>query len=156
MEMREGGLPTGRVVVFSNASVFGSMSFFKQLPGSEFSWHEVKLTLPGDADYKAAEERLMGAVNRVFETYRAAIDAQHATMTMNLNIALQDARPRSRLRLTEGGLEMVIRYPVLLAQAAAIDDQVTRALLDVLEEAPELKLAGSEKPTITAPERPGA
>jgi small-conductance mechanosensitive channel len=154
MELREGGLPTGRVVTFSNASVFGSNNFFKQLPGSEFTWHEVKLTLGSDTDYRKAEERLMATVNQIFESYRASVDRQHAEVASNLSIAMQDARPQSRLRLTEAGLEMIIRYPVPLSLAAAIDDRVTRGLLEAIEAAPNLKLAGSGKPTIAAPEDP--
>jgi small-conductance mechanosensitive channel len=154
MELREGGLPTGRVVVFSNANVFGSSNFFKQLPGSEFTWHEIKLTLASDTDYRKAETRLMAAVNAVFETYRDSVDRQHALVSTNLNLAMQDARPQSRLRLTEAGLEMVIRYPVPLAQASAIDDKISRGLLEAVNEAPDLKLSGTGKPTIAAPEDP--
>ncbi|HEY2031225.1 MAG TPA: mechanosensitive ion channel family protein [Myxococcales bacterium] len=153
MELGEGGLPTGRVVVFSNSTVFGSNNFFKQLPGSQFTWHQVKLTLASAADYRKAEERLMAAVNGVFETYRAQVDRQHAEVTSNLSIDLQEARPQSRIRLTEAGMEMIIRYPVPLAQASAIDDQISRALLDAVDAAPDLKLAGSGKPTIEAPEQ---
>jgi small-conductance mechanosensitive channel len=153
MELGEGGLPTGRVVVFSNSTVFGSSNFFKQLPGSQFTWHQVKLTLAAAADYRKAEERLMAAVNGVFETYRAQMDRQHAEVSSNLSIELQETRPKSRIRLTEAGMEMVIRYPVPLAQASAIDDKISRALLDAVDAAPDLKLAGSGKPTIQAPEQ---
>jgi small-conductance mechanosensitive channel len=150
LELREGGLPTGRVVVFSNSTVFGSNNFFKQLPGSEFTWHEVKLTLATSADYEKAEERLMSAVNRIFEGYRDTVDRQHAAVSSNLSIAMQDARPHSRVRLTEAGLEMIIRYPVPLAEAAAVDDKISRSLLEAIDEAPDLKLAGGGKPTIEA------
>jgi small-conductance mechanosensitive channel len=154
MERGSGGLPTGRVVVFSNSTVFGSNNFFKQLPGSEFTWHEVKLTLAGDTDYRKAETRLMAAVNKIFESYKDTVDRQHALVSTNLNLSQAEARPQSRLRLTEGGLEMIIRYPVPLANAAAVDDKISRGLLDAVEEAPDLKLSGAAKPTIAAPEDP--
>jgi small-conductance mechanosensitive channel len=154
MELREGGLPTGRVVVFSNSTVFGSNNFFKQLPGSEFTWHEVKLTLAGDTDYRKAEQRLMAAVNKIFEGYKDTVDRQHAAVSTNLNLSQEEARPQSRLRLTEAGMEMIIRYPVPLASAATVDDKISRALLDAVEEAPDLKLSGAAKPTIAAPEDP--
>src|SRR5260370_9826248 len=52
--------PTGRVVVFSNAIVFQpSGNFFKQLPGTNFIWNEVSLTLAPDCDYRLAEKRLL-------------------------------------------------------------------------------------------------
>jgi small-conductance mechanosensitive channel len=154
MELREGGLPTGRVVVFSNSTVFGSNNFFKQLPGSEFTWHEVKLTLAGGTDYRKAEKRLMAAVNQIFEGYKELVDRQHAAVSTNLNLSQEEARPQSRLRLTEAGMEMIIRYPVPLAQAASVDDKISRGLLDAVEDAPDLKLAAAAKPTIAAPEDP--
>src|SRR5215471_9841007 len=44
--------PTGRVVVFSNAVVFQpTASFYKQIPGTSFVWHEVSLTLAPETDY---------------------------------------------------------------------------------------------------------
>ena len=56
--------PTGRVVVFSNAIVFQpSGNFFKQIPGTNFVWNEVTLTLSPDCDYRLAEKRLLEAVD---------------------------------------------------------------------------------------------
>lgn len=45
---------------------------------------------------------------------------------------------------------MTIRFPVPLESAAAVDDQVTRGLLEALEAEPRLKLSGSGTPTIQA------
>jgi hypothetical protein len=43
-----------------------------------------------------------------------------------------------------------IRYPVLLNNATAIDDSMTRALLDAIAQEPRLKLVGSGTPNIQA------
>jgi hypothetical protein len=38
--------PTGRIVVFSNAVLFQATTpLFKQLPGAEYTWHEVAVAL---------------------------------------------------------------------------------------------------------------
>jgi len=57
-------------------------------------------------------------------------------------------KPRSRLRLTQSGLEVVIRYPVELDNATETDDRVVRELLHSLAQPPRLKLVGTGTPNI--------
>ncbi|HEY6249115.1 MAG TPA: mechanosensitive ion channel domain-containing protein, partial [Candidatus Angelobacter sp.] len=141
--------PTGRVVVFSNSVVFQpTASFFKQIPGTSFLWHEVSLTLAPESDYGLAEKRVLGAVEKVFADYRERIEQQYREMERTLNIAAAVPKPRSRLRLTQTGLEVVIRYPVELDNATEIDDRITRELLHSLEQSPRLRLVGSGTPNI--------
>ena len=152
MEVAGGGSerqPTGRVVAFSNAVVFQPTgSFFKQIPGTNFVWHDVCLMLAPDSDYKLAEQRMLGAVEAVYAGYREKIEAQHLQMERILNVVVDVPKPQSRLRLTQTGLEVVIRYPLELGSAAQVDDQVTRELLNALEQAPKLKLVGTGTPNI--------
>lgn len=148
MEVRADGLRTGRVVVFSNAVVFSNTNFFKQLPGSSFTWHEFRLTLAAATDYRLAEQRLMRAVDGVFEDYRASIDRQHTEMAQSVSLEVGQPRPESRLHLTESGLEMRVRYPVPLDRVAEVDDRIARALLEAIDSEPRLALAGSDKATL--------
>lgn len=141
--------PTGRVVVFSNAIVFQpSASFYKQIPGTSFVWHEVSLTLAPESDYGLAEKRMIGAVEAVYADYRERIEQQYREIEQTLSVAMAAPKPRSRLRLTQTGLEVVIRYPVELETAAEADDRITRELLHALEQTPRLKLVGSGIPNI--------
>ena len=150
--------PTGRVVVFSNSVVFQpSASFYKQIPGTNFVWHEVSLTLSPESDYAQAEKRMVAAVEKVYETYRQRIEEQHRAMEQTLSVAVEVPRPRSTLRLTQNGLEIVIRYPVILENAAEVDDRIARELLLALESPPRLKLVGTGSPNIQpVPEEPKA
>lgn len=149
MEVEGDGLPTGRVTIFSNAVLFQpSANFFKQMPGSNFAWHHVMLTLSPETDYRTAEKRLLDAVSGVFAEYQGRIVRQHEEMSENLSIAIHRPAPQSTLRLTDDGLEMTIRYPVPLESASAIDDKMTRALLDALEREPRLRLIGSPSASI--------
>src|SRR5215472_6098047 len=139
--------PTGRVVVFSNAVVFQpTASFFKQIPGTSFVWHEVSLTLAPETDYATAEKRILGAVEKVFADYRDKIEEQYRLMENAYSLGVDLPEPKSRLHLTQSGLEVVIRYPLELEHSAEIDDEITRALLDALEKPPKLKLVGSGTP----------
>jgi hypothetical protein len=140
-----GNAPTGRVVAFSNSIVFQSNAgLFKQIPGTNFVWHEITLTLPSGCDYRAAEEQLRGTVEAVFSGYREEMERQHRQMEKTLTLApIGGLQPKNRLHLTPSGLEIVIGYPVDLVHAAEINDRVTRELLKVIEGDPQFKGAGS-------------
>jgi len=137
--------PTGRVVVFSNAVVFqANAGLFKQIPGTSFLWHEITLTLGPETDYRAAEKRLLEAVNQVFDDYREKMELQRRSMERAINTAgIREFAPESHLHITAAGLEVVIRYPVELSTAAEIDDRVTRALIENIGREPRLRLLGS-------------
>jgi small-conductance mechanosensitive channel len=137
--------PTGRVVVFSNAVVFqANAGLFKQIPGTSFLWHDITLTLGPETDYRAAEKRLLEAVNHVYDDYREKMELQRRSMERALNTAgIREFTPESHLHITGSGLEVVIRYPVELSTAADIDDRITRALVESIEREPRLRLLGS-------------
>ena len=71
-------------------------------------------------------------------------------MQQHLNVRAASSKPVSRLRLTQSGLEVIIRYPVELDEAADIDDRITRELLTALAQKPGLRLVGSGTPNIQA------
>ncbi|MGZ4829273.1 MAG: mechanosensitive ion channel domain-containing protein [Candidatus Angelobacter sp.] len=147
-------LPTGRVVAFSNSVVFQANSgMFKQIPGTNFVWHELTLTLDPKSHYREVEQRMMEAVNKVFAEYRDKMEVQRRNVERSLNSAIAAFSPESRLHLTQTSLEVVIRYPVDLAHAGEIDNRVTREILDALERDPSLRLQVSAGPTIRTEEQ---
>ena len=144
-----GRQPTGRVVVFSNAIVFQpGASFFKQIPGTNFTWHQVSLTLAPASDYKLAEKRMLEAVESVYAEYREHIERQHRRMQDTLNVTVDLPSPRSRLHFGEDGLRIAIRFPVEIERAPQIDDEVTRRILSTIAQTPKLRLVGSGVPNI--------
>jgi len=150
MEIGKEANPTGRMVVFSNSVVFQpNAGLFKQIPGTRFDWHEITLTLATESDYHQVEERLTNAVAKVFENYRERMERQHRSMEQSLGpLSRNSLHPETRLRLTQGGLEVVIRYPVELDEANKIDDRIAREVLDAINRPPKLKLVGSGMPNI--------
>jgi small-conductance mechanosensitive channel len=134
-------MPTGRVVVFSNAIVFQpSGNFFKQAPGTSFVWNEIRLKLAADCDYRLAEKRLTDAVEQVYARYREAIQRDYRHLERDLNILLDSPKPQSRLSLSSDGLDVTIRYPAETRTAAQIADEVTRRVLDAIAREPSLRL----------------
>jgi len=148
--------PTGRVVAFSNAVVFqASSGMFKQIPGTDFLWHEISLTLDPNSNYRQVEQRMMEAVNKVFAEYRDKMEIQRRNVERSLNSTLAAFAPESRLHLTQTALEVVIRYPVEMSSAGEIDDRITRELLDAIERDPKLRLQVTAGPSIRMEEQPG-
>src|SRR6266851_1690600 len=141
--------PTGRVVVFPNSVVFQpNANFFKQAPGSSFTWNELRFTLAPECDYRLAEKRLVEVVNQVFARYRDQVQREYHNMERDLNVRLDMPRPQSRLQLGDAGIELVIRYPVQLYGAVQTADEVARRLVDAIKREPGLKLAASGTPSI--------
>ncbi len=146
-------LPTGRVVAFSNAVVFQAGSgMFKQIPGTNFLWHEITLTLDPKTNYRQVEQRMMDAVNKVFAEYRDKMELQRRNVERSLNSTLAAFAPESRLHLTQTSLEVVIRYPVEMSNAGEIDNRVTRAILEALELDPNLRAQVSAGPAVRTEE----
>jgi small-conductance mechanosensitive channel len=141
--------PTGRVVAFPNSIVFQPTGgVFKQIPGTNYVWHEITLTLAPESDFHAVEERLLSAVESVYSEYRDRIERQRKQLEKTIGPTVGSLNPQSRLRLTKSGLEVVIRYPLELATASELDDRITRKLLDAIEQPPKLRLVGTDSPSI--------
>jgi small-conductance mechanosensitive channel len=137
--------PTGRVVAFSNSVVFQpTAGIFRQIPGTDFVWHEVSLTLAPDSDFKVVRDRLLRAVEGVLADYGEELERQNRAMQRNLLAVPQGAlKPSTHLILTPSALEALIRFPVDLRHAGEIDERVTRELLRALDQEPKLRLASS-------------
>ena len=144
--------PTGRVVMFSNSVLFqAGTPLFKQLPGTEYAWHEVAVALTPESNYKLVQEKLSAIVEAIFEKYRSIIENQLGSTERRLEVSLQAPKPESRLQFTDAaGLEFVVRYPVDIRRAAEIDDNVTRSILDSLASTPDLKTSVTGPPKIRA------
>jgi small-conductance mechanosensitive channel len=110
---------TGRVVAFANSVAFQAAGgLFKQVPDAEISWHETTLTLPSVSDYAALKAKLLHALG-------AAVGEQGP-----------ENAPQVQMRLANGHMEALIRYPVRFAKAAAVDESVALAILGAIAQYP--------------------
>lgn len=143
--------PTGRIVVFSNSVLFQATTpLFKQLPGTDYTWHEVVLSLTPGGNHKAAQDKISVVVNSVYEKYRAEIERQSSYIEGRVEFQLKSPSPESKLQFADSGLELLVRYPVELRKEAEIDDHITRTLLELISNDAELKAAVSGSPRIRA------
>lgn len=142
--------PTGRVVVFSNSVLFQATTpLFKQIPGTQFTWHEVALLLQPNGDYKAVESKLLEAVDLVYKSYRDDLVRQHGDVERKIEIRLAPPEPNGRLQYGDSGLECVVRYPVSLDHLAQVDDEITHKVLELLKQ-PDMQSAITGPPKIRA------
>jgi small-conductance mechanosensitive channel len=126
--------PTGRVVAFANSIVFQvATGLFKQIPGVNFAWHELTLSLPAGGDYARIKQNLLEAVTAALtdsheEILRQTREIQRTTSTGTGG----DAQPKVTLAFSATGVEAHIRYPVHLKNAAEIDERVSQEVSNVV------------------------
>jgi hypothetical protein len=121
MELNQQGPlgPTGRVVAFPNLVVFqASGGLFKQIPAGDTSWRETTLTLPVVADYAALKVKLLAAIRSVVAEYGDP----------------NQPAPQLQMRLVNGRMEGLLRYPMHVGKAAEVDERVAQAVLKVIAE----------------------
>jgi small-conductance mechanosensitive channel len=135
-----GTQPSGRVVAISNNVVFQPNGIFKQIPGTNFVWHEVSLVVSAGSDYRQMEKTMLQAVNRIFENYRDRIESQRRSMERTVHgLSVDEMHPESRLDLSQTGTQIIVRYPVVMESATEIDDRVAREILDATGRKPEVQ-----------------
>jgi small-conductance mechanosensitive channel len=143
--------PTGRIVVFSNSVLFQATTpLFKQLPGTDYTWHEVVLDLTTAGNHKAVQDKVAAAVNAIYEQYREDIERQTSSIEGRVEFQITVPGPDAKLQFGDTGLELIVRYPVGIRKTSEIDDHVTRALLEMIDKDPELKSAIVGSPKIRA------
>ena len=130
--------PTGRVVAFANSIVFQSSGgLFRQIPGVNFTWHELTLSLPPGSDVLALKERLLAAVTSVVGEYRGEILRQAEAINQTTSVpSPTDVAPQVHLQFSPGGVEARVRYPVPLNRRAQVDERVSQQLHQVLQSSP--------------------
>jgi len=142
--------PTGRVVVLANSSLFSSTPVYKQLPGTNYAWHEIFVVVPPDADIPHAKEVMLKAVESVYHGYRSKIEEQHGALERLLDYKTELPVPSAHIRLADTGIEVVIRYPAEIRTMSEVDENVSREVLAAIRGDEVLKKAVSSQPMIRA------
>ncbi len=142
---------TGRVAVFSNAILFqAGTPLYKQIPGTEYAWHELTVKLQQTADYPKAAGAMLNAVKAVYETYRTRVEQQHRGIEGWVGAPIDSPEVDSRLQLLDGGLQLLVRYPVEIRNASLVDQKVTEAMLSLMSNDARVKEAVAGAPAIKA------
>jgi small-conductance mechanosensitive channel len=142
--------PTGRVVVLANSSLFSTTPLYKQLPGTDYAWHEIYLNVPEDADTGSAKTQMLRAVEKVYGGYRTSIEQQHGDLERLLDYKTDLPVPSAHVRLGESGLEVVVRYPASIRNMSEVDERVTQEVLGAIHSDEALKKSVTSIPHIRA------
>ncbi len=143
--------PSGRVAVFSNAVLFqAGTPLYKQMPGTEYIWHEMTVKLTPDVDYQPAVQAILKTVQDVYDEYRQQIERQHKALESWMDSSLAAPNIQSNLQLVDGGPQLWLRYPVLIRQTNETDHRMTESLLRTIAADPRVKAAVSAPPVIKA------
>jgi hypothetical protein len=116
-EINQQGPPgaTGRVVAFANLVVFQtSGGLFKQVSNADISFRETSLPLPSVRDYAGFKAKLLQALG------------------VAVGESTPDNAPQVHMRLVDGHMEALLRYPVTFKEAAEIDERVAQAVLGTI------------------------
>ena len=142
---------TGRVAVFANSVLFSTGTpIYKQMPGTEYAWHELTAKLNSGADVQSASAAVLKTVNEVYATYRDTIQAQHHQVETWMGTALPAPQVESRLQLADGGLQFAVLFPVQIDRAAEIDQRIAEQLVTELNTEGPVKAGVLELPVIKA------
>jgi small-conductance mechanosensitive channel len=131
---------SGRMVVLSNAVLFQPTALFKQMPGGDYYWHTITLTLAATTDVEAAEKRLRQAAESVYDSYRSAIEEQHAELQRFIDFQTAMPAPEVYAQLNSKGLACTVRYPVEPSRAAITDQHMLQAIRQAQAKEPALQL----------------
>jgi small-conductance mechanosensitive channel len=139
---------TGRIAVFSNSVLFQATTpLFKQLPGTQYAWHEVVLPLAPGADYGPLQKTILGTVEAIYKDSKLKRGEYQPELEDGLEIIVSPPIPHQHLQFADSGLELAVRYPVDLRRASEVDDKITRALLDTIKNDKQIQsgIAGTPK-----------
>lgn len=140
--------PSGRIVVYSNAIIFQPAALFRQVPGVDYAWHTVSLTLAADVDLGHAERLIRSAADAAFEPFRESIERQFATLREHSDIDTAPPRPQVHIKVAQPGIEILVRFPVDQARANELDTAMMSAVRHAVDKAPGIQLAPAGAPTL--------
>ncbi len=143
--------PTGRVAVFSNAVLFqAGTPLYKQIPGTEYAWHEVIIKLNEASDFQAVSKAVVKQLDSIYAAYKPQIDQQHSAVQNWMETSIETPALESRLQFSGGAFEFWARIPVLIKQAAETDEKITEALVALVANDLDIKSAIAATPVIQA------
>jgi hypothetical protein len=123
---------------------------YKQLPGTEYAWHELVAKLKPDADTGAVSTELCKIIDGVYQTYKAAIESQQQQMENWMGAPIDRPRVDSHLRMADDAVQLAVLFPVQIDGAGKADAAIASALLKAMQTEGPLKQGLAAVPTIKA------
>ena len=142
--------PTGRIAVFANSVLFQTGTpLYKQIPGTDYAWHELTVKLKPGSDYRPALDLIRNTVEKVYDGYKAAIEQEHAQVESWMDAAVKVPAIETRLELSDG-LQYAVLYPVRISEAGATDEKIVQQVLSDVAHNPAMSQVIDGSPTVRA------
>ncbi len=142
---------TGRVAVFANSVLFQTGTpLYKQLPGTEYAWHELTAKLKPEADPEAVGKALCSIIDGVYQTYKTAIESQQQQIESWMGASVDRPSVDSHLRMVDDGILVAVLFPVQIEGAAKADAAIAGAIIKAMQTDGPLKQGLAAVPTIKA------
>jgi len=118
--------------------------------------HDVAVLVAPGGNHKLVQEKVSAVVDSVYAEYRKNIERQHDNIERRIEAKLKTPIPEAKVQAAEGGVEVVVRYPVEGGRASEIDGQIVHAISEMLSKETDLKAMVSGPPKIRLVARPAA
>lgn len=142
--------PTGRIAVFANSVLFQTGTpLYKQIPGTNYAWHEITVKLKPGVDDEPALKAIRDAVDAVYKDYKGEIERQHSETESWMDTTLPNPGIETQMQFADG-LQFSVLYPVLVHRAAATDQQVVRNVRGAITKDPAVAQAIDGAPVLRA------
>ena len=142
--------PTGRIAVFANSVLFQTGTpLYKQIPGTDYAWHELTVKLKPGSDYRPALDLIRNTVEKVYSGYKAAIEQQHAQVESWMDAAVKVPAIETRLELSDG-LQYAVLYPVRISEAGMTDEKIVQQVLSDVAQNSAVSQVIDGSPTVRA------
>lgn len=142
--------PTGRIAVFANSVLFQTGTpLYKQIPGTNYAWHQVAMKLKPGSDYHSAVSKVRNAIERVYAGYKEQIERQQMDTEVWMDASLPRPGIEAKLDFSDG-LRFSVLYPVPISQSAAIDQQIVESIVDLVDQDTKMAEAMDGHPELQA------
>ncbi len=138
-----GAYATGRVVSFPNSTLFQTTPFYRAVPGTSFGWKEITLVLDANSDWRLAKSKIKAVVKEIYGDHQKQIKQQQTALEHMTHLPVTLSAPQVYMKLTDLGINFVIRFAAESAQANELYKQMIKRLLEVLQSTPGLRFANS-------------
>jgi hypothetical protein len=147
-------IPSAVVTDSRSEPFFQATPIFKQIPGTDYIWHDVALLVAPGGNHNLVREKMSAVVDSVYAEYRKNIERQHDNIERRIEAKLKTPIPEAKVQAAEGGVEVAVRYPVEGGRASEIDGRIVHAISEMLSHEADLKAQTSGLPKIRLVTRP--
>ncbi|MBD0283705.1 MAG: mechanosensitive ion channel family protein [Thermoleophilaceae bacterium] len=124
---------TGRVVALSNRKTFTD-PVFNYSAHFEWIWDELKLSVPYDAEWRAAERIVLEEISAHEPALRRRGERALADLADRYIVSRAELAPRTYVRMDDHAIEITGRFVTGVRTARAAKDAISRRVLERLEQ----------------------